>query len=161
DPDAPGLEAAERVQAHSLRSHLVSALDNWASVRKSIAVNDKQKDKDWWQRPLLVASRVDRDPVGCKVREAVRSGRLKGLSELADSPDADHWPVATVMQLARTLYWATPRQSAMQERAIRLLKRAHAHQPDHFGLNIMLGSCLYYLPTPRNEEALSYLRVAA
>jgi tetratricopeptide (TPR) repeat protein/serine/threonine protein kinase len=151
-------EAAARIKAHPLRRQLAAALDSWSSVRLKIWWREKQRGDDWRLRVLVVAKQADPDAVRNRVREALINMESKSLIELAAAPDVGGLPAPTVMQLALALYGGG--SAERKETAIRVLKEGHAHQPDHFGLNMTLGNYLAFLPAPRYEEALAHLRAA-
>jgi tetratricopeptide (TPR) repeat protein/serine/threonine protein kinase len=160
-------EAAERIKAHSLHRQLALALDSWANARLILWPYEDQRDAEWWQRLLRVAAKADADEARNRVRTALLGTRKrkalidpdsKTLQEMADSPDAGRLPAPTVIVLARALYWGG--DANRKELAIRVLKQAHAHQPDQFGLNMTLGIYLALLPEPRAEQALAYLHAA-
>jgi tetratricopeptide (TPR) repeat protein/serine/threonine protein kinase len=160
-------EAAERLTGHPLQRHLASALDSWANARLIIWSYEEQLDAEWWKQLLRVAARSDSDELRNRVRTAfldtedrrvLINGNSKTLKEMAASPDVGLLPAPTVILLARALYWGGDPER--KEMAIRVLKQAHARQPDHFGLNMTLGHYLAFLPEPRKEEALSYFQAA-
>src|SRR5262249_56574651 len=114
-----------------------------------------------------VAAAADADEPRNRVRTALLNTRERtaligpdstGLQEWAASPAAARLPAPTVILLARALHWGG--DAKRKELAIRVLKQAHAHQPDHFGLNMTLGLYLAFLPEPRKEEALADLHAA-
>src|SRR5262245_58496099 len=159
DVDGATVEAAAaQIAGDPLRKQLVTVLENWARVRLNVKLVEKERSDGWWHRLLLIANAADPDDVRTLVRTAIIQGDFETLDRLAGASEVEQMPTSTVRQLARALLWTDSLQR--KELAIRILKQAQIRHPDNFGINVDLGQYLPYLPKPRDEEALSYMRVA-
>ena len=94
-------EAARRIKERFVAMELVTALDDWAALRRLPA-----QEMDW-QRLYEIARRVDTHAVRSRLRDAVARQDYRALEKLAVSPEVRTWPAATCVlrpsRMARTI----------------------------------------------------------
>jgi tetratricopeptide (TPR) repeat protein/tRNA A-37 threonylcarbamoyl transferase component Bud32 len=133
---------AARVRESTLRTELVAALDDWASLTP-----------DRGRRALLleIARQSDPDPARNRFRDPELWQDGARLTQLAKEPI----PAALSPQLATALA-RVARESHAD--AVPLLTAAYARFPNDFWLNVELADALF--EAQQSNEALGYLRAA-
>jgi tetratricopeptide (TPR) repeat protein len=145
--------ATERIRTRLVRVELTAALDDWARLRRDGRRSD---GKEWWKRLVAIARAADPDPTRARVRDALLSGNLAALQELAGSPGVTDLPATTLINLGETL-----RQMGDVDAASALLRRAHVRYPGDFWLNNLLCVVCSQLKPPQYAEALRFATAAA
>jgi Flp pilus assembly protein TadD len=152
-PDAAGARIRARPPGVALA--IAATLDHWASQRRWVL----PRDEAGWGRLSATARAADRDETRDRLRaiwaQADRKAQRGPLLELAKAADPQAWPPASLMMLAKGLYFADERDAAID-----LLRRAQAHQPGDVWLSYQLASWLEAAHPPRMEEAIGYYRAA-
>jgi tetratricopeptide (TPR) repeat protein len=149
--DVDGLdlqEAAGRILASPIRQQLITALDDWAWMRKTLKV-------DGWQRRLALARLVDPDPWRNRLRDALAGKDERALAEVIESASPDKAPLATLMLLGKVT-----QGTAQAARAATLLRHAQQQHPNDFWINHQLGDIYYNLDWSHLEEAVYYYGIA-
>jgi tetratricopeptide (TPR) repeat protein len=153
DVDRLGAAAAvERIRARGIRVELAGALDRWALVRR----RTRPRNAPPWKKLLAVARRADPDPWRNRFRAALEKTNLRALRRLAGSAPVRDLPPVTLANLANAL-----QRLGADRVAVDLLRRAQAHHPGDFWINLDLGLSLLGLEPPQPAEALRYMTVAA
>jgi tetratricopeptide (TPR) repeat protein len=181
--DLPALsqaEAAQRIQARSIRRELVRVLDLWSFIRHrsegqpaGFRLWDEDKQlwsfirqlgnrqtqaggptpaKLGWRELTALAAAADPDPLRNQLRQARQHGDRKTLEAVAASVDLAPHPPESLLLLTTALY-----ESGDSEKAMEVARRALLVHPGDFWLNQYLGWwCLIRQP-PEYEEAVRYL----
>jgi serine/threonine-protein kinase len=142
-------EAAARIRANSIRTHLVGAIDDWAHAR------DSSRGAATASSLVEIANRVDPDPWRVRVRTAAMDRDMKTLEALAASPERQAKPPETQMLLATSL-----RRAGRPERAAEILESAQRRFPDHYGLHHHLGMLLREGPSQDLAESVRQFSMA-
>jgi serine/threonine protein kinase/Flp pilus assembly protein TadD len=141
-------EAAERVRASAIGTHLTAALDDWAFNSDRLAegsggplrsVADLSDDDPWRRRLRRLARREDRAP----------------LEGLADEEGALNQPLANLVLLANALFRVRSWTAAE-----RLLRQVHAGHPADFWVNFTLANTLRAKKPPDPAEATRFYQAA-
>ena len=135
-----------RLRGRPIHVQLALALDHWARF-----VGPAQR-----KRLLAIARVADPDELRCRVRDAMERRDRRRLLELAEDPEIDKRPAATVTLLAGGL-------TAVREidAAARLLRRAQNHHRDDFRINFLLANLhQYHQNPPRSGDAVRYYQAA-
>jgi serine/threonine-protein kinase len=135
-------EAAARVRDSALRTELVAALDDWASITPDPA------RRAWL---LAVARAADPDPSRDRLRQPALWDDGPELAKRVNELPADELSVQLTTALGRVLLKAGGD-------AVPLLRAAQARYPQDFWLNFELGWALY--ESGRSDEALGFYRAA-
>src|SRR5262249_54854015 len=89
-------EVAKRIAARpAVKSHLITALDDWVLPRR----HARPDDPAGWKHLLEVARAADPDPWRDRLRQAVASDNLPELMRMAETPDLEA-PVSTLQLMA-------------------------------------------------------------
>jgi superkiller protein 3 len=140
-------EAAERLRASAIGTHLVAALDDWAPIRNKLqrgtgaslrAVADLADD-DLWRRRL---------------RRAAETGDRAALEGLAQETTGSQAP-GDVVLLARAL-----REAGSGAAAEGLLWRAQREQPTDFWINFELAFTFQVKQRPELAQAVRFYQAA-
>jgi tetratricopeptide (TPR) repeat protein len=141
-------EAAKRVRASAIRSHLVAALDFWAPRRNIL--------RRGAGTPLSkLAERADDDPWRARLRRAWRDEDRASLERLARDKKVLRQPPANLVHLAAGLSDAGNWSASEQ-----LLRAALVQQPADFWVNFELAWTLHVKPKPDLPEAIRYYQAA-
>jgi serine/threonine protein kinase/Tfp pilus assembly protein PilF len=140
-------EAARRVRASALSSHLTAALDFWAFVRDKVSENGGS-------RLQAVADLADGDPWRRRLRSAVRGGDRDDVERLAEEKVLSQ-PAAYLVLLARHL-----KRAGSGAPAERLLRRAQAAHPADFWINFELESVVFTTKSSDPAERVRFLQTA-
>jgi tetratricopeptide (TPR) repeat protein len=140
-------EVAERIRSLAIRTHIVAALDNWASVREKLRARSGEPlwelarlaDDDEWRQQL-------RDPQVRRDREA--------LERLAEKEGALDQPPVNLVLLGRALDAARGRAAA-----VTLLRKAYQRHPADFWISLLLAELLFR-GSRTSAEAIGFSRVA-
>jgi serine/threonine protein kinase/Tfp pilus assembly protein PilF len=144
----PPEQTGERLRALPIRARLVTALDNWASVKDRLPGGQGE--------PLRVLARLaDDDPWRQQVRDPALSQDPAGLERLAHEPSAAEQPPASVILLSRALI-----EQKRPDSAERLLRQAQDRHPDDFWLNFDLANLLSGKNLAGSAEAVGYYQAA-
>jgi serine/threonine protein kinase/Tfp pilus assembly protein PilF len=149
--DVDGLEpraAAEQIHVRPIRQHLVAALDEWASVRRTLG-------RAGWRHRLATARAADRDVWRNRLRDAVEANNPKGFEEAAAAQAASDWPVTTI-----TLVGTLAETAPSGERVAAVLVRAQRRHPGDFWINETLGLILMNARPRRVHDAVRYFTAA-
>jgi serine/threonine protein kinase/Flp pilus assembly protein TadD len=140
--------AAQHVKVSAIAQQLVPALDDWTWVSRGNASRRKLV--------RAVVCLADPDPWRVRFRDpAVQKDRL-ALEELAGRPEVAGQPPYIVAFLGRALS-----QAGASAKAIEVLTAAQRRHPEHFWLNMHLGSILRWgVQPPRYLESAGYIRAA-
>ena len=123
-------ETATRIRASSIRNELVTALDHWALVRRSL------EDYSGSQHLLSVARAADDNRWRNQLRGAIESENVEHslLADLAEAIHTDPIPASAMVRLAEVL------QSAeMTDSAVKVLREGQRKYPGDFWINARLG----------------------
>jgi serine/threonine-protein kinase len=150
--DLPPADVAKRIAAlPALKSHLITALDDWVLPRRYARPDEPAS----WKRLLEAARATDPDPWRDRLRRAVASDNLPELMQIAQTADLEA-PVSTLQLLADWLLQAEERDTA-----IALLRRVQWQHPSDFWINFRLAAAQRFrydtplqIETPRLEESL-------
>jgi superkiller protein 3 len=147
-------EAAQRVRASAIRSHLVAALDDWAYVQGKSVPGDGALLQE-------VADLADDDPWTRQLRAAVGRGDRAALERLAEEAPPNQAPIH-LQRLGRALV------NVGSGAAVQLLGRAQREHPADFWINYELAIALagyqadrgtihsvHYLPSQRDHPRLA------
>jgi serine/threonine protein kinase/Flp pilus assembly protein TadD len=141
-------EAAAQIGPRRIRSALVKALDDWASLR-----NRARGDNDpGWKKLIKIARLADPDIWRNRCREALLRRDRQKLEQLAATVPIRRVPPTTLWQLGTALLQVGARDKAMD-----LLKRAQHEYPSDLLINDALAwfSWTAYQP-PRYDDALRF-----
>jgi serine/threonine protein kinase/Flp pilus assembly protein TadD len=140
--------ASESVRSSAIADQLVAALDDWAWVCRG---NSRRNE-----RIRAVVCLADPDPWRIQFRDPAAQRSRVALKELAGRPELAAQPPSIIACLGRAL-----RDAGEPTMAVDVLARAQRLHPDHFWLNMYLGSILRWrIRPPRYEEAAGYCRAA-
>jgi serine/threonine-protein kinase len=141
-PDDDAATVAARVRASAVRAELLAALDDWAGMTRD------QSRQEWL---LAVGRAADPDPGRVRLRrpELWRDGAA--LTKLATEARTAELSPQLVVALGKALLEAG-------EDPIPLLRRAQAHHPEDFFLNLALAVQLQLAKQP--GQAIGYYRAA-
>jgi eukaryotic-like serine/threonine-protein kinase len=131
-----------RVRDSAVRTEIVAALDDWASITQD------QARQAWL---LAVARGADPDPLRDRLRQPELWRDGAGLTRLVQELRVDELSPQLLTALGRAL----PKTHG---EAIPLLSAAQARYPQDFWLNIGLGRALH--ESRRSDEALGFCRAA-
>jgi tetratricopeptide (TPR) repeat protein len=140
-------EAARRIRASAVHTHLVAALDDWALVKDNLRGSSGE-------RLRALARHSDDDPLRQELRDPKVRKDGAALERIAARDDILSEPPATLEQLGVLL-----RTAGRQAAAERLLRRAQQRRPDNFWIAFNLGSVLHASGAPVTEEG-GFWRVA-
>jgi serine/threonine protein kinase/Tfp pilus assembly protein PilF len=141
------VDAAEKIKHSAIRRELLGGLDAWFLMRRLAGTN--------WKRLYDVARCADPDPMRNGLREAIARGDWKALTQRAEAlAEAEH-PVATLEMVGPIL-----RMAGLTERAIEVLRAAHARHPSSAGINSELALCCRLVAPPRLDEAIRFYTAA-
>ena len=147
-------EAGARIKARpaAVAGALTAALDDWASVRRSL-----RRDRPGALRLAEVASAVDPAPWRVSLRRALdvpdRTSRGKALQTLAASANLEAMPAVDLDLLGTALS-----EAAESEAAEQVLRAGRRRFPEDVWLNYDLAGLLEVLS--RREEAIRYYSIA-
>jgi serine/threonine protein kinase/Tfp pilus assembly protein PilF len=150
----PRQEAAARIRAAGIRSELLIALDEWASLRRHLR---GLKDPSW-KHIRAVARAADDSDWRNRFREGIeREDREANaaLVKMADSNEIAGLPTRTQVLLALVL-----RDANADAKAVALLRKAHQRHPGDFWVNHTLAELLQRTE-PHSGKALRYYAAAA
>jgi tetratricopeptide (TPR) repeat protein len=140
-------DAVARINRSAIRRDLLGGLDAWFLTRRTAGSD--------WQKLYDVIRRADPDAMRNGLREAIARGDFKLLTQRAEAlAEADH-PPATLELAASTL-----RSAGLTERAIEVLRAAHARHPNSAGINLQLAQCCVRARPPRLDEAIRFYTAA-
>jgi tetratricopeptide (TPR) repeat protein/serine/threonine protein kinase len=144
-------EAAERIQARSIAAELITALDNWAWIRKRARKGDPAS----WERLLAVARAADPDPLRNQLRDV-----LEGKAQLTPEQAVAATRSTGLREHAAHHLGDLLRNAGAGEQAVTVLRQAQRQYPGDFWINNELGSCLLYLKPPQLDEAIRFYTAA-
>jgi serine/threonine protein kinase/Tfp pilus assembly protein PilF len=144
DPD----EAAERIRASAIRTHIVVALDNWSSIKDYLRPGAGEPMR-------TLAGLADDDSWRQQLRSAAVRGDPAALTRLAERPDALAQPPANLELLSAALLAAKAPASAE-----RLLRHAQKHYPADFWISFKLADLLRTRKPALVDEAIGFYRAA-
>ena len=145
--------AAERIGRSRVWIELVTGLDSWASWRKTFIADDQR-----WKRLVEIASLADPDPWRNRLRKTLEmegDARKAALTKLSASIDAENLPSQTICLFANLI-----RDLHAEDQAVGPLLAARRRHPDHFWINLHLGSCCLGIEPAQPDEAVRYLTAA-
>ena len=149
DVDAVEPEAAaERIQARSVRTQMVVAMDTWARMRQCLV---KRGEDNGWRRLFAVAQSADGDEWRGRLRDAVTQSDLKSLKGLAASHGIRAQPSETVTFLADALVSANAYPEALE-----MLYRANRHHPDDVWICHLIAVLSCDVRPPQLDEAIRF-----
>jgi tetratricopeptide (TPR) repeat protein len=141
-------DAANRVQASAIAEQLMSALDDWAWVSR--------RNTSRCETVRAVVCLSDPDPWRIRFRDPGVQQNRRALEELATRPEVASQPPTIVAYLGRAL-----NETGGSDKAAEVLTAAQRRHPDHFWLNLYLGTVLRWgVKPPRHLESASYMRAA-
>jgi serine/threonine protein kinase/tetratricopeptide (TPR) repeat protein len=144
-------EAAARVRARPIRETLVTALEHWAYVRRSL----RPADRASWGLPLEVACLAAPEPARDRFRAALLRGDAAGLRALTAEEALETLPVPTLVFIGNVLH-----EQGDRVRAARVLRHAQRKGPHDFWANYELAQCLAEQRPPRRAEAVRFYSAA-
>jgi serine/threonine-protein kinase len=140
-------EVAEVVRNSAIRSHLISGMDNWNSIRIRLKLSTGYL--------LRVAILADDDPWRQQVRGAAMRGDHAALERLAEEQDTGKQAPDTLVLLANTL-----RHAGNGTAAEGLLRRAQQRHPADFHVNFSLAYALSRQPSASKAEVIRFYQAA-
>jgi tetratricopeptide (TPR) repeat protein/serine/threonine protein kinase len=140
--------AAERIQSSAIRTWLVVALDDWASVKNRL-------HRGAGAELLVVAELADDDAWRQRMRHAVKQRMPATLKELAEAKDALKQPPTNLVLVSIAL-----RTAGEWVAAERLLRRAQEEHPADFWINVALAETLNQKAPTDRAQAVHFHQVA-
>jgi tetratricopeptide (TPR) repeat protein len=151
DIDAlPSAQAAAQITSHPVRSALVKALDEWASLRQDA----RGKDNSDWKNLVDIARLADPDPWRNRCRQALLRGDRPGLEQLADATPLRQIGPGSVYLLALAL-----KKVGSMDKTLQLLRRAQHEYPGDMVINESLSYFSRICEPPRWDDALRFSTV--
>jgi serine/threonine protein kinase/Tfp pilus assembly protein PilF len=141
-------EATRRLRKSAIRIQLVTALDDWTSVRNKLHPGAGSF-------LTALAGLADDNPWRQRLRKAERSGARRALEELATERGAQNQPPANVVLLSRAL-----RHARRWRAAEHLLRAAQQVQPTDFLINFELALTLEDKKPPDYGDAIRFYQAA-
>jgi eukaryotic-like serine/threonine-protein kinase len=166
-------EAAERIQARSIRLALACGLDLWFRMRWGAEFQTRVRSRgdrrlNWKQlleesnakKVLEVAKAVDPDPWRNQLRDALLRQDFKALEALAASADIPRVPPGNLYLLAYALYEVGDNEGPTKQ-AVALLRKAQQEYPGDLWINHALG-CFYgyALQPPEYDQSVRFFTTA-
>jgi serine/threonine protein kinase/tetratricopeptide (TPR) repeat protein len=136
-------EAADLIQARTVRVELAAALDGWSGA----------SEPKTWKHLLAINRAADPDELRKRVRDALERDDRQALMGLATAADADALPAETLILLTSAL-----RNNAGLAQAVALLRKGQRHHPQDFWINHNLAA--YLADSGHRQEAIAYYRAA-
>jgi serine/threonine-protein kinase len=151
DLDLSGLppdEAARRLRAMPVCSQVLTAVDDWASIKERLPGGDGE--------PLRAITRLaDDDPWRQQLRDPALRKDPAELVRLARAPAVLKQPTASIILLSRSL-----EKQGCCRAAEELLRQAQERHPDDFWLNFDLANLLVRKKPTASAAAVSYYYAA-
>jgi serine/threonine-protein kinase len=144
ETEAPEATAA-KVRASAVRPALLTALDDWAQI--------KREDDPARARLLAAAQQADDDPTRRRLRDLAARGERGELEQFARRPDWHDEPADTLLLLDEALLRAGAADAGRD-----LLVRIQRRHRDDFRVNFELANLL--LRTRRPVESVGFYRAA-
>jgi serine/threonine protein kinase/Flp pilus assembly protein TadD len=172
--DLSAAEAAERIQARSIRLALAHSLDLWFRMRWGADFQSRVKLRgdrqlNWKhlleesnaKKVLEVAKAVDPDPWRNQLRDALLREDFKALEALAASADIPKVPPGNLYLLAYALYEVGNNEVGPTKQAVALLRKAQQEYPGDPWINHALG-CFYgyALRPPEYDQSVRFFTTA-
>jgi serine/threonine protein kinase/Flp pilus assembly protein TadD len=146
--------AAEFIRSRSIVMQLVTALEQWATVRRR---HGQWKDGQEWKHLLAVARAADADEWRNSLRDAWERGDSEAMNHLLTSAKVEDLLPTTRSPL---LFSSCTRKMISTERGAALMRRVQQRYPVDFFINYDLGHFLFEAQPPQLEEAIGYSRAA-
>jgi superkiller protein 3 len=149
--DVPSLdaeEAARRIRASAIRTHLVVALDDWAFIKEKLR-------RGAGASLGAVANLADDDPWRGGLRRAFGRGDRAALEALVGAKGTLGQPPGSLVLLARAL-----KDARSVDAAERLLRRAQAEHPGDFWVNFELAETLAGKKPSDHAQAIRFYQAA-
>jgi tetratricopeptide (TPR) repeat protein len=155
-------QAAARIRGSAIREALVAGLDGWMQVKPD-GLDPPEQQRMFRQevehadraRLRAVADAADDSAWRRAFRAAALAKDARELKALAGQAKALDQPPGVLAGLGSVLA-----DTGLWKEAEAILRQAQQRHPGDFWINYNLGHLLHFCPTPRNTEAVGYLRAA-
>jgi serine/threonine-protein kinase len=141
-------EVGARVRSRTIRARLVAALDDWSGL----AFMDRKVQ----DRLFDIANRALPNSWRGRFYRAAKGRDLAALDKMVDDREVRELPASSLLHLAGHLV-----TRGRLERALALVRHAHARYPADFWINYTLAKYLDHLRQPPRAEVLRFYTAAA